>query len=411
MRRLTALLALVCSIVAATASPSFFSHEPYAEAKALAAKQDKLFFVKGTAEWCGPCKMMDRTTFKDERVIEWLTGHTIAVAVDVDKQPEIARRLRIRAMPTMILFRGDEELGRVVGYRDAGKLMAWLESTSSGERKEPPAPEPEDIRGRMQHARDLAFNGEFEKATDEYIWLWKHMLEHERTMLGVRSSFMAGEMGRLAEESPHARAAFGALRDETEKRLKTGPRTWEDLRDWLVLNERVLHDRKPTLAWIDRVKDRPNGRHTLERVRSVIDDVLIDEGRWKLYGELIDDPNAELRQAESFYHMTERMVENNPRGGEGVDAEDDIQLKIAAEMFRDTAGPLHAALLAAGRDEEAWAAADRAVRFLDDTQTRRALIEAARKAGQIRPEHLGLLDESNPEQAELAREVRAATGG
>lgn len=411
MRRLTALLAVVFSIAAATASPEFFSHEPYNEAKALAAKQDKLFFVKGTAVWCGPCKMMDRTTFKDERVVEWLTMHTVPVAVDVDKQPGIARQLRIRAMPTMILFRGDEELGRVVGYRDANKLLAWLEATSAGGQKPEPLPEPTDIEGRMDHARDLALNGDFEKATDEYVWLWKNMLEHQRSMSGVRSSFMAGEMARLAEESPHARAAFEALRDETEKRLKTGPKSWQDLRDWLVLNERVLHDRKPVLAWIDRIKDRPTAKHTFARVGDIVAEVLRAEGRWKLYGELIDNPDAEMAQAEMLYKMTMGMAKNDPRQRGRRSDQIAFEQDIYKQMFRDTAGSLHAALLAAGRDDDAWAAADRAVRFLDDTQTRRALIEMAIKAGQIRAKHLDLLDETNPEQAELAKEARDALGG
>ncbi len=411
MRRLIALLTVVCVFSAATASPEFFSHEPYEQAKALAAKQDKLFFVKGTAVWCGPCKMMDRTTFKDKRVIEWLTSHAVSVAVDVDQQPAIARRLRIRAMPTMILFRGDEELGRVVGYRDAGKLLAWLESTSSGGQKTAPAPEPTDIQGRMEHARDLYFSGKFDQATEEYVWLWKHMLEYDPTMLGVRSSFMAADMSRLAEESPHARAVFAALRDETENRLKTGPRRWDDLRDWLLLNENVLHNRKPIMAWIDRIKDRPSGRRTLERVGYIVDNVLIDEGRWKLYGELISNPESAMRQAASLYQMSVRIIENNPPNGEGKQAEDDTQVQYAAQMYRDTAGALHAALLAAGRDDEAWAVADRAIQFLDDAKTRRALVETAIKAGQAREKHLELLDASAPENADLIREVRAATGG
>ncbi|HHN77162.1 MAG TPA: thioredoxin [Phycisphaerales bacterium] len=411
MRRLIALLSVVCVFSAATASPEFFSREPYEQAKALAAKQEKLFFVKGTAEWCGPCKMMDRTTFKDKRVIEWLTSHAVSVAVDVDKQPKIAQLLRIRAMPTMILFRGDEELGRAVGYRDAGKLLAWLESASTGKQKSAPLPEPTDIQGRMDHARDLYFNGDFEKATEEYVWLWKHMLEYDPTMLGVRSSFMAADMSRLAEESPHARAAFAALRDETEKRLKTGPRTWDDLGDWLVLNEDVLHDRKPVLAWIDRIKDRPNGRHTLERFDYLVDDILIDEGRWTLYGELISSPETKMWEATSLYQMSVRMAEDNLRNGDGKRAGDNALVQHAAEEYRDSAGRVHAALLAAGRDDEAWAVADRAVQLLDDAKTRRALVETAIKAGQAREKHLELLDTAAPENADLIREVRAATGG
>lgn len=106
---MTTLLALAVTACARLAEPAFFTEKPYAEAKQAAADNDKLLFVKATAVWCGPCKMMDRTTFTDQRVIDWLTENAVSVSVDVDEEPQLAGRLRIRAMPTTILMRGDEE--------------------------------------------------------------------------------------------------------------------------------------------------------------------------------------------------------------------------------------------------------------------------------------------------------------
>ncbi|MBZ0172899.1 MAG: thioredoxin family protein, partial [Phycisphaerales bacterium] len=296
MRRILSLIVLACFVVAAPATPEFFSEKPYAEAKAFAAEHDKLFFVKGTAEWCGPCKQMDRTTFKDEGVVKWLTAHAVSVSVDVDKLPKIARELGIRAMPTVILFKGDEELGRVVGYRDGRALLAWLKKPASDP---PPATRtirpttepvkgaanaPPGIRARLTDARAMTRRGEHEKATEEFVWLWRHMLEHDPDMHGVRLSFMASDMRALAGKSEHAEAAFRALRDETERHLVEGPRTFDGLFDWLTLNIRVLGDNKPVLAWIERVEKRPTATKTFSRVRHHIDDMLIKEGRWDILG-------------------------------------------------------------------------------------------------------------------------------
>lgn len=229
----------------ALAEPAFFTDKPYAEAKAHAADNDKLLLVKATAVWCGPCKMMDRTTFTDQRVIDWLTEHAVSVSVDVDDEPQLAGALRVRAMPTTILFRGDEELARVVGYRDADALLAWLGEAEAGEIvpiADKPRPPARDIKARLDRARELMRNDSYDEATEEFVWLWENMLEHNQGMRGVRVSFMASNMSNLAKRSPKAKAAFERLRDKTEDRLEGGDvrKSWDDLRDWLVLNERVL---------------------------------------------------------------------------------------------------------------------------------------------------------------------------
>src|SRR4051812_12591822 len=52
------------------------------------------------------------------------------------------------------------------------------------------AQQPMDMMERMNAARALASAGKLDEATDAYVWLWEHMLEHEPAMLGVRASFM-----------------------------------------------------------------------------------------------------------------------------------------------------------------------------------------------------------------------------
>ena len=156
IRAALTLTAALLTAATALAEPEFFTDKPYAQAKTDAAAGDKLLFVKATADWCGPCKMMDRTTFVDQRVVDWLTERAVSVSVDEDDQPELAGRLKLRAMPTTILFRGDEELARGVGYRDADALLAWLGEASDGkivpvaERPRPGA------RGAARGARRMA---------------------------------------------------------------------------------------------------------------------------------------------------------------------------------------------------------------------------------------------------------------
>ena len=400
--------------------PVVFGDRTYAAAKAQAAEAEKLLLVRATAVWCGPCKAMDRDTFSDEGVSAWIDANAVAVSVDVDDEPGVARDLRVRAMPTTILFRGEEELGRVVGYRAAEPYKAWLKAAKAGELEAleeqqrprrprpnavPDAPQDEgDVRARLDRARALSEAERYDEATEEFAWLWENMLAHDRAMSGVRVSFMAGNMEQLAAAHAPARERFEALRNALTVSLGAGTASRADLGDWLVLNIRVLNEDQPVLAWIDRVKDRDDGPAALRRQLHVIDDVLIRHERWALMGELTD-PQAELRHARSMLTQGEAMARRDPDrfGGDLVE--------VHRRMFRDDVALIHAALLAAERDAEAFTIARESLKTLDDIETRRALLQTAKRAGELTRRHLGLLDEDNPAHADLVAMARAAIRG
>lgn len=55
------------------------------------------------ADWCAVCKQMDRTTFKDPRVVEAL-GRFAALKIDFDKHPKLADRFGAFTAPAYIFF-------------------------------------------------------------------------------------------------------------------------------------------------------------------------------------------------------------------------------------------------------------------------------------------------------------------
>ncbi len=117
---------VVLGLFVSREKPHVFSELSVAEAKAKAVEQEKFLLIDVTADWCQPCKAMERTTWVDPDVISWIKLNAIAIQVDVDKQQEEAKELNIQAMPTIIVFKGGRELDRVVGYQDATDLLAWL---------------------------------------------------------------------------------------------------------------------------------------------------------------------------------------------------------------------------------------------------------------------------------------------
>ncbi len=51
--------------------------------------------------------------------------------VNVDEEPELARRYNIRSIPTIVVFKGGQELSRLVGAVDKTMLDEKARSVSS----------------------------------------------------------------------------------------------------------------------------------------------------------------------------------------------------------------------------------------------------------------------------------------
>jgi len=74
------------------------------------------------APWCGPCRAMAPHF---ERVALELKDRVRLVKVNTEEAPGLAQRYGIRAIPTLVLFKGGVEAKRVSGALDAGALARW----------------------------------------------------------------------------------------------------------------------------------------------------------------------------------------------------------------------------------------------------------------------------------------------
>ena len=78
------------------------------------------------AEWCPPCKAMDPIldVLSDE-----LAGKVKIVKLDVETNPSTVVQYNVRAMPTLMVFKGGEPVDLKVGAgQSRAQLIKWLES-------------------------------------------------------------------------------------------------------------------------------------------------------------------------------------------------------------------------------------------------------------------------------------------
>lgn len=64
------------------------------------------------ADWCMPCKMIAPAVAE---LAEQYAGKLTVGKLDVDAEGELAMRFKVQSIPTLIVFKGGEEVARKVG--------------------------------------------------------------------------------------------------------------------------------------------------------------------------------------------------------------------------------------------------------------------------------------------------------
>ncbi len=86
-------------------------------------RSDQPVVVDFWAAWCGPCRMVAPVL---EQIAEEKNDKIRIAKLDVDANPITAGRYGVRAIPTMILFKGGREVERLVGYMPKERLLQQI---------------------------------------------------------------------------------------------------------------------------------------------------------------------------------------------------------------------------------------------------------------------------------------------
>ena len=76
------------------------------------------------APWCGPCKMVAPVV---EEVAAQYDGQVKVVKLDTDQNPQVAKQYSMRSIPTLMIFKGGQQVDTIVGAVPKTTLSTALE--------------------------------------------------------------------------------------------------------------------------------------------------------------------------------------------------------------------------------------------------------------------------------------------
>jgi len=97
------------------------------EALGKAKTEGKLIFLDAYASWCGPCKMMAATTFKNKEVGKYFNTNFINFKMNMEKHKEgrrLSSKYRLTAYPTLYFIDANENIAhKFVGGKNSEQAI------------------------------------------------------------------------------------------------------------------------------------------------------------------------------------------------------------------------------------------------------------------------------------------------
>ena len=77
------------------------------------------------APWCGPCRMVAPVV---EEIAQERADQLKVVKLNIDENPQATRTYGVMSIPSLILFKGGQEVARVIGAKPKDAILRDLNS-------------------------------------------------------------------------------------------------------------------------------------------------------------------------------------------------------------------------------------------------------------------------------------------
>lgn len=76
------------------------------------------------AEWCGPCRMLAPVI---DKIASSNQGKMTVGKMNVDENPDTPQQYGIQGIPTLLLFKGGQVVGQLVGYQSQDNIQRTID--------------------------------------------------------------------------------------------------------------------------------------------------------------------------------------------------------------------------------------------------------------------------------------------
>ena len=94
------------------------------EFQSTVLEADTPVLVDFWAEWCVPCHMVSPVVAE---IGQEKGGALLVVKLNIDDNPDVTRKYGVMSIPSLILFKGGEEVTRVIGARPKDAILRDLD--------------------------------------------------------------------------------------------------------------------------------------------------------------------------------------------------------------------------------------------------------------------------------------------
>jgi hypothetical protein len=198
----------------------------------------------------------------------------------------------------------------------------------------------------LDEARSLAAQARYDAALEKYLWFYRHALEYNEALAGVRLSFVLGEWVELGEKYPPAHDALLSVRDEATTALEHGKGSFTQFMEVVAINQYLQDDART----VQLFKLLHQGDPELARqCYAVAERALVESGEYAICIRYLADLEQRLEAIRQSRQTTLEIAEGNivlgsPQAG----------LKAYADRrFEEQTSRLIAILEGVGRLEDA----------------------------------------------------------
>ncbi len=118
---------LALSFTPALAEKNEIQWQPYENGMKMIKDQNKKGFLHFYTDWCTYCKIMNKQTFVDAKVIDYLNDNFVSIRVNAEKQKDVAKKYGVNRFPnTWFIGEDSKSLSSQPGFIPPEMMLNML---------------------------------------------------------------------------------------------------------------------------------------------------------------------------------------------------------------------------------------------------------------------------------------------